>query len=223
MDMGRCSDRDELRKIIESASDDDRSFLVERYIDAVNEHSLIGISIKGSIKALAGFRSVMPGHNERQGVAVMGVTEKDGHFAPLLKSVDKLMASVGYTGMFDIDLMEDRQGDMYFMEINFRAGASCHAFSYKGGLNIPALYAGHALRGQDISYRTIEEEDKLFLSEKALLEEFVKGDIDKKEMDRCLREAGVYFIRDDNDPEPYGIFRKYLRMAPILRTIYKLK
>ena len=133
------------------------------------------------------------------------------------------MKLTGYTGMFDIDLLEDKSGKYYFAEINFRAGASCHAFSYDGGLNIPSLYADVCQRDKDIERSRLDRTGKLFLSEKALLEEYVRGNISRKKFKDCLDEADVYFIKNERDIKPYGIFRRYLRMAPVLKSIYRLK
>ena len=223
LSMGRCDDIDELKGLLSSAGDPDQSFVVEQYIEGEREHSLVGICIEGEVKACAGFRSVMPGHSERQGVAVMGRTERDDEFPGIIEGVRSLMKLTGYSGMFDIDLLEDKDGKLYFLEINFRAGASCHAFSYEGGMNIPALYAGYYLRNEDIRYQTIKESGKIFLSEKALLEEFVRGDISRETFKTGLNKADVFFVKDAKDKGPYGIFKRYLRLAPILKSVYRFK
>ncbi len=222
--MGKCENIDELLALISSGKrEEGDEFLAEQFIDAAHEHSVLGVCIEGVVKACAGFRSEMPGHNERQGVAVMGISEGEEFFAPVMDGIRSLMLLTGYTGMFDIDFLEDKAGKLYFLEINFRAGASCHAFSYEGGLNVPAEYAGAMLRDEDIHRETILESGKYFLSEKALLEEYVKGDVSGKEMQNCLRRADVFFVKDDEDTKPYKVFRRFLRLAPLLRAVYRFK
>ena len=123
----------------------------------------------------------------------------------------------------DIDLIETRDGSLYFVEINFRAGASMHAFT-RSGINMAAMYADHMTKKKPVtcSFAMIET-GKQFISEKILLEEYVRSDISRKKAKKLMDSADIHFIKDDADPKPYRHFQRYYRLSMLLRILYRMR
>ena len=71
--------------------------------------------------------------------------------------------------------------------------------------------------------RSPESGYKRFVSEKILLEEYVRSDVDFRKVKTLMKGAEVYFIKDVDDPKPYCYFRKYYAVAAMLRVPYKIR
>ena len=121
-----------------------------------------------------------------------------------------------------MDLIETTDGSVYFIELNFRAGASIHAFT-EAGINLPGMLANY-FTGKTVDW---EEKDsipgKTFVSEKVLLEEFARSDVSLSQLRRKLSEADIHFIKNRKDPKPYKKFRKYYFVAALMRIPYQLR
>ena len=149
------------------------------------------------------------GTGARRGVAATGrclapyANDRIGE--ELMDKLRSFMGSLGYTGLFDIDLIETTDGSIYFVELNLRSGASAY-------VHLAGIYADHKLKGADVP-----DEDELkqrcagskavtFASEKVLLEEYGDGNIGEKEFEDAIHSADVHFIMDKSDIMPYRKF-----------------
>lgn len=94
-------------------------------------------------------------------------TEKDsyGNYAyiernprpELLEPIKKLFEKIGYNGIFEMEFLVDKNGQTYFLEINFRSSAWMYAF-HKCGVNLPYMFAQSLLQGKlDISSENIQK------------------------------------------------------------------
>lgn len=196
------------------------SMLVEEFCDIKQEYSLLGFSTGKKAYAPALFMATMGGHKERKGVAVMGKTlavDEESGFKEIAAECEKFVESLGYDGIFDIDLMEDQDGKIYFVEINFRAGASIYAFD-----NLVGEYAKYMLCGKEPGEMKFKE-GLSFVSEKVLMEEFVRGDATKEMLNDLIEKADVCFVKNEEDPAPFDEFKKYYFMASLLRLAYKVR
>ena len=222
--MRKLATREKAEKYLSSVGIDKAAeILAEEYIDIKDEYSLIGFIIGDQVILPAAFRATLPGHRERKGVAVMGELTDPGFLGEDLEKYKELVRRTGFTGMFDIDLIMGMNGRVYFTEMNFRAGASVHAFTDMG-VNIPAIFADCMLRGADPeSYSYAYSGTGTFVSEKALLEEYVRNDISSKTLKKSMKDAEIFFVKDDEDPEPFGYFGKYIRIASVLRIAYGVR
>lgn len=216
--MKKIASASELEKTL--AGYGEYSMLVEEFCDIKQEYSLLGFSTGKKAYAPALFMATMGGHKERKGVAVMGKTlavDEESGFKEIAAECEKFVESLGYDGIFDIDLMEDQDGKIYFVEINFRAGASIYAFD-----NLVGEYAKFMLCGKEPGEMKFKE-GLSFVSEKVLMEEFVRGDATKEMLNGLIEKADVCFVKNEEDPAPFDEFKKYYFMASLLRLAYKVR
>ena len=137
--MQKCNDRDELVKILDKhAEKSDFEMLIEEYAEIKKEYSILGISTKEKTIAPCMFCVLEGGNRERKGVSISGEIIDTDLFKEIIDSCIKYVDSLNYTGIFDIDLIETQSGEVYFIELNFRAGASTHAFT-SIGVNLPGM------------------------------------------------------------------------------------
>lgn len=222
--MRKCSDMDELAEVLNGyAASGDFEILAEEYADIKNEYSLLGVSTSDGVAAPCLFRTVRGGHRERKGVALMGETISCEGLQPLIDECCSFIKSLDYTGLFDADFIETADGEIYFIELNFRAGASMHAFT-ETGVNLPGMFADNIIKGVEFKENcVVAETGKLFISEKVLMEEYARNDASKAEIKNWMNEADIHFVKDDNDPGPYKYFRRFYAVAGLMRVLYRVR
>lgn len=222
--MRKCSDMDELAEVLNGyAASGDFEILAEEYADIKNEYSLLGVSTSDGVAAPCLFRTVRGGHRERKGVALMGETISCEGLQPLIDECCSFIKSLDYTGLFDADFIETADGEIYFIELNFRAGASMHAFT-ETGVNLPGMFADNVIKGVEFKENcAVAETGKLFISEKVLMEEYARNDASKAEIKNWMNEADIHFVKDDNDPGPYKYFRRFYAVAGLMRVLYRVR
>ena len=222
--MAKCMDEGELRKLLSSyASSGDFEMLVEEFANIKAEYSLLGVSTENGVVAPALFKATKGGHRERKGVAITGKIADTAAFETIIEKCVRFIESINYTGIFDVDFIETVDGNIYFVEINFRAGASMYAFT-QVGMNLAGMFADDQLKEIALHKQCMISRSGLnFVSEKVLLEEYVRSDIDKSAYKACLDEADIYFIRNDIDAKPFEHYKIYEKFADFLRFAYKLK
>ena len=222
--MQKCDDEAQLCRVLDHyAAAEDFEILVEEFANIKTEYSILGISTGDAVAAPGFFRAIEGGHKERKGVALTGEMVDDTPYRDIIDKCCRFIRSLGYTGLFDVDLIEDEDGKVYFVELNFRAGASTHVLT-DSGINLPGMLADYLVKGIAVDENCrVHESGKRFVSEKVLLEEFARSDADVKKVKRCMAEADVHFIRDEKDIAPYRYFKRFYAVAALMRLPYRLR
>lgn len=119
--------------------------------------------------------------------------------------VAKLVRKANYTGIFEIELIEDKNGTLYFLEINFRCTMSIHAYA-EYGVNIPYLFAESILDG-NISDSTIHYSNKEPYTMMIELEDFkhsvIEGELSFWTWFRDFLHTDSYLYIDKKDMGPF--------------------
>ena len=107
-------------------------FLVMKYIQKKKEINYYGMSLKGRI--------YIDYSDERTRFTTTGFGNYQ-KFSPCLKDelYDKIVAMIkatGYEGLFDVEFLQGVDGNMYFLEVNFRLDGTLYRLS--PGVNLPA-------------------------------------------------------------------------------------
>lgn len=215
--MKRCDSYQQLQAHLDSlAAKGDIDILVEDFVDIDTELSVLGMCVDGRAQSPGAIRIVEGGTHGRKGVALVGETVDVSTMPDIVRGCNALVESMGYEGMFDIDLIRTKDGRIYFVEINFRAGASTYAVG-----NLPGMYADRVLAAQNTPF--VPNGDITFVSEKVLMEEYARGDVSLNRVIHIMQGKDLYFVKDADDPLPYKYCRKFYPIAAAMRLIYKLK
>lgn len=222
--MVKCDNYEELNKVLTGyARSEDFEMLIEEFADIKAEYSILGLSTKNRIIAPGLFQTIEGGHKERKGVALIGEMIPCTSMQDMIDKCNDFIQGIGYTGLFDVDLIETKNGNLYFVELNFRAGASAHALT-EMGVNLPAMFADYIVNGKTIIDNcSIKTEGKRFINEKVLMEEYARSDVSMSEVRRMMDESDIYFIKDENDLKPYRYFKKFYAVTAAMRVLYKVK
>lgn len=218
--MRKCDSEAELRGYLTEFSEKkDIEMLVEDYVEIAKEYSLLGVSTRQGTIGPGFFVAEEGGKDEHRGVAVTGRILPCSDFQPLVDDLIKFVDSLGYEGLYDVDLIESVDGKMYFVEINMRFGASGYAVT-KSGVNLPGMYADYMLSGKPLDMECEVTPEKTFVSEKVLIEEYTMGRLLWSDLKSAMKESDVHFVKNDDDRKAYRHFRKFYPLAALMRFAY---
>ena len=112
---------------------------------------------------------------------------------------------------------------MYFVELNMRFGGSGYAIT-ESGVNLPGMFADYMLLDKPIDKESkVEETGKRFVSEKVLLEEYIKSRMTMSRYKEIMEDVDIHFIKSDEDPQPFKHFKKFYLIAALMRVFYKIR
>lgn len=222
--MKKCEDREELEKVLTGfAQKGDFEILAEEFADIKTEYSILGVCDGSNAISPCMFKVIEGGHRERKGVTLIGETVSCEKYKTIIEKCNMFVCQLGYRGIFDIDLIETKDGSIYFIEINFRAGASMDAFT-ETGVNLAKILADNFLKDKEIDLScTVNKTGRRFISEKILMEEFARGDASFKKVRKAMKEVDVHFVKNDKDLKPYKYFNKFYLVAMMMRFMYRFK
>lgn len=221
--MQKCNTKEELTQVLQTYSkEQDLEILVEDYIEITNEYSLLGLSTKNNVIAPGFFRVEEGGNTNSRGVTLTGRTLSCFPKQELISKCIEFVKTLKYEGLFDIDLIESADGTLYFAEINLRFGASGYAFT-ESGVNLPKMFADYMFFQKKPENICISHDNRLFLSEKMLLEEYATNQRKFTSVKRHMQNAEIYFIKSADDPHPYRHFRRFYLLAIPARMYFRIK
>lgn len=222
--MRRIDSEEELRATLEEYSKrKDVEMLVEDFIDIGREYSILGLSTKSGVVSPGFFGVLEGGHGPHRGVAMTGELLPGGKHQALIDDITRFMASLNFDGLYDVDLIEDKDGKMYFVELNLRYGASGYAVT-ECGANLPGMFADYMLMGKPIDMDcAVKEYHKPFISDKIMIEEYVNGFITKEEMKKHFDSVDIHFVYDAVDTKSYRHFKKFYPAAALMRKAFQWK
>lgn len=222
--MRRCNNETDLRRTLRRyAREGDVEMVCQEFVAIEKEYSILGVSTKDGAIGPGFFCADAGGHGGRRGVALMGRVLPLDKYKELIDKVVSFVGSLGYEGLFDVDLIEDKNGKFYFVELNLRFGGSGYAIT-ASGLNLPGMYADYAVFGKPIDMNAkIERPGKSFLNERVALGEYLGGFITYKDIKAAEKKADICFIKNDEDPKPYRHFKKFCILSAIEKFKFRSK
>ncbi len=216
--MKKCLSKEELKSVLNDLSKKDEcEVLAEEFIDIKHEYSLLGISMDGVVFAPGLFMT----ENESiiDGVAIKGRLFDISNYADIKERLCLFVKSINYNGLFDIDLIEDKSGTIYFAEINLRFGGSGYAVT-KGGVNLPSILADYVYKKKAIDTSTcVKGTGRTFVNESVIMNLYMKGKLSKENALKMMRDADIKFVYDEDDMKPYDKLIGFFLKGSIVRKI----
>lgn len=215
--MRKCETEEELVEALTTFSRKKRiEMLVEDFVEIEKEYSILGVSTRDGVIGPGFFVAEEGGQAEHRGVAVVGRTLPVSSHQQLIDDILKFIETLNFNGLYDVDLIETKDGKMYFVELNMRFGASGYAFT-QCGVNLPGMFADYMLKGKKLDLDVkVEETGKTFVSEKVLIEEYMKNRLSKDKLNEYLKSVDIHFVMDDDDPKAYKHFKKFYPIATMM-------
>ena len=201
-----CRNEDELKKAYKNIKS--KYILLQKYIQKVDEQSYDGICIN---KGKDSFYIMQ--NNE--------VYHIPGKYAPfwISKNVDdkyftdrasKMLEEIGFEGIFEFEFMVDKDGKLYFLEINFRNTVNGYATNVMGMPS--ALLWCEAMQNGKIPENSYKEIPEGFTTIAECFDYDVRvktGKISKKEWLKQYKKADAKLYRGKHDFIPFLSFMWY--------------
>ena len=215
--LGRCDNREALDNSLRfMASIRDMDVLVEDYLPIDREYALVGFSNGKDVMIPAILHNEQMANGGHFGVAKKGRVLPITDFESLIDLFKRLVLSIGFVGLFDIDFLEC-QGEFFFDELNLRFGGSGYAIT-KAGCNLPAIMANF-FSGLCDDRRIGVLTPLSFANERTCLDDWYYGYCSFREYQNCVTQTDINFVKDKEDAVPYKEFLKYVRKRRIKHLI----
>lgn len=201
----RCNNEEELRVQLDKiAQKQDTDVLVEDFKNIEDEYAVLGFS-DGENVIIPGVIKFVSNTVSHFGIARTGLVMPVSGFETLLDAFKEFVRRVGFRGVFDIDFYNSGES-FFFGEMNLRFGGSGYSIT-KMGVNLPAMLI-HYLRGEDyLNMNGMVKSTASYVNERMCEDDWYRGFISTDEYKTILNSADISFVREDNDPRPYRIFR----------------
>lgn len=208
--MRRCDNAKELASALDFVIErrtPNAKILVEDYKEIETEYATLGFS-DGKNVIIPGVLQIITVSKQNRGIARQGKVMPVDGFESLIEKFKKLVAAIGFVGIFDIDFYKCN-GVLYFCELNLRFGGSGYAFT-KMGVNLPAMLVRH-LCGESVENMVGSiMGTATYINERMLMDDFCNEYLSYKEYNTCMM-ADIHFVANDDDPEPQKIYQKAIR------------
>jgi len=139
-DVFICNSDEELTEAYEKIQSPE--VILQKFIDKKNELAIEALSVNGGDDVLAPYQVSflrMEKHTFGNYLSVRRFNDE-----MILGRLSELIRRCGYSGCFEIEFIEDKQGVLWFLELNFRFSFWNYAVTF-GGLNYPVCWAAATL------------------------------------------------------------------------------
>ena len=205
-DIKICNTFEELNSFIKDTSHCER-IQIQKFIEKDYEYQLIGCSLEGGKKVIIPGVSHVIRPSKCSNTGFLRYKSLDMTYP--VKLAKKFIQEIGYSGLFSMEFLRDKNGKDYFMEINFRndGNAICVTAS---GVNLPYIwYLAN-------SNKSIEHEPMILRKEVFVMPEFddfvnvLKGKISLLSWIKALRSTDCFMEYDHTDVSPFimGLFNQ---------------
>ena len=196
-----CSSEDELREAYKKIKGN--TLLLQRYIKKKTEITLEGFSAKEGCEVLfaikARYTYVLPDYYS------MSMIVSNSSDKQVENTLRKMFEEIKYEGIFEVEFMEDENGELWFLEINFRNSTWSYA-STKLGMNLPILWSKSML-GEELKKDVIKKipENYKAIAEVPDFEQRVRRFkmISLKKWISEIKNADCLYFYNKNDMKPF--------------------
>lgn len=145
-DIHIINTNDELKEVLPTISA--KHIEIQQYVDKEIEYQLIGCSLNaGETIIIPGFTTILrQPPNTNTGYLKYSPISKLNYDK---KAVEDFIKEIGYSGLFSVEFIRDKQGIDYFLEINMRNDGNAYCVKC-AGVNLPFIWCA-SLLGKDIT------------------------------------------------------------------------
>lgn len=182
--------------------------ILQEYIVKKNELCLDGVSVNGGEKVYLPIQSEYIRFTpDAYGNYIYFQPYKEMDLLPKIQAIFKM---TGFSGVFSMEFLRDKDGHFYFLEINFRNSTWSYAHTHVG-VNLPLIWAKSVLAGHlDISDVTITKKTFTAIQEFTDFKDSVLGGaISVKQWLKDFKDCDCPFYYNKQDNAPFwSILRK---------------
>lgn len=214
-DVFICQNEEELKEAYKHIKAEE--LLVQEYIEKKNELCIDGISINGGEHTFFSYTSeYLRMSNKSFGNYMRFIPYED---QGVKDKISEILKRAHYTGIFDAECLIGKDGELYFLEINFRNSAWSYAYTY-GGINLPYYWAKCTIEGPDCMNDCHYRKDPFTaMAELADISAVTHmPDVSYRTWFRQFRECDCPYYYHPNDKKPF-----YYAMWQKIKTAFRHK
>ena len=195
-DITICENEEKLKEYIKCHVDSITQ--VQKYIDKSMEYQLIGCSLEEEI--------IIPGYSEILRPC-KGSNTSFLKYSPIedgfcnMDSCHQFIRETGYLGLFSLEFIRDKEGNDYFLEMNFRNDGNSICVT-ASGINLPYIWYLSRL-GEDWHGEITKPETVYVMPEFSETGLLLRGTIKLKEWFSDMRKTDRFMDYDKKDPRPF--------------------
>lgn len=198
-DMVICQNYDELKENLHEGIE----YLIQEYIEKDYELDIVGISYNHgkNVYAPAAVRKIRESLTRQSDYICLEEIKKYESLYGF--SINSLLASIGYEGLFSIEIM-CKDDKAYFLEINLRNDGTCYLYT-AAGCNYPYLWVKYCSGKFNDETDLIEEKPytPFTLMSEGDFANLLEGKVKKLVWVRQALTADAHFIFNKKDLKPF--------------------
>lgn len=215
-DMKVCYNEQELQEAYQQI--EAKKVIIEEFVEGVCEVDLKGFSINNGNDIF--FTHLKTWKKREDKFNIM-------HFEPcqdeeFKTKLSQLIKKANYNGIFDAEFIKDKNGDIFFLEVNWRTGMYNYNHTLEG-VNLPYLWAKSTLNGFiDAASIHVKPIKYMALDEIGAFSQCLKNPKSLIDWSRAVRKVDVLYFYNKLDQKPTWMFWKNLfksKCAKVLRKI----
>lgn len=201
-----CQNEAELLEAYKTIKGD--NIILQEYITKKNELCLDGVSVNGGEEVYLPIQSEYIRFTpSAYGNYIYFQKYKEMDLLPKIQTIFK---KTGYSGVFSMEFLRDKDDNFYFLEINFRNSTWSYAHTHVG-VNLPVIWAKSTLTGHlDVSDVKITKDTFTAIQEFTDFKDSVlEGEVSVKQWLKDFRNCDCPFYYNKQDNAPFwSILRK---------------
>ncbi len=188
--------------LISYCNEIDGELIIQEFIDKDFEYQAIGCSLDG------GKNIIIPGIakiircSKVSNTGFLEYLPMEEFNFPYMEECKKFIKATGYSGLFSMEFIRDKNGNDYFLEINFRNDGNAICVT-AAGVNLPYIWYLHNSCGDISSTNTTKVEKKLVMPE---FNDFMfvrRKEITFKQWRKDVKRTDCFMEYDKKDKRPF--------------------
>lgn len=200
-----CQNEEELRHFLD-VKKHCSTIVAQRFIDKSYEFQLMGFSLNNGDDVVITGRTHIDRPRGIDNTFFLRFQECEPEFNDTIKKCKEFIKIVGYQGPFSIEFLKGKDGNNYFMEMNFRndGNAICETVA---GVNVPYIWY---LYGAGGDWKNELDNSKIhsmyLIPEIQQVKFWLQGEVYFKELIRDFKRADKWITYFKNDKKPFFWF-----------------
>lgn len=175
-------------------------YIVQRFIEKDFEFQFIGCSIDSGKTIIIPGVSVILRQPANTNTGFLHYRQLDSSFKETVEKSKLFIQTIGYSGLFSVEFLRDKEGVDYFMEINFRNDGNAISVT-NSGVNLPYIWYLFSC-GFDFSEEIKPIHEEYVMPEFDELNLYSTGRISFTDLYNDMRKATSFMDYDKDDPKP---------------------
>ena len=198
-----CNNEQELKDFLDNRAYSG-TIQIQQFIDKEFEFQFLGCSLNGGEEIIIpGDTYIEPGNGFNNLTFLCYKKGKVVESPTTLQKCKAFIKQTGYSGLFSVEYMQGKDGEDYFLEMNFRNDGN-GAVVTAAGTNLPYIWYLYNTGGD---YKKIIEESTVketySVPEDSYLSSMLRGELSFKEWRRNMKKANSYITYFPGDIKPF--------------------